>query len=152
MPERLDYDMWQRLWKLHFRSARRRFPTADMRGLQVGVTRAMERKYGPCPPKPGHELPLKTRVALWWINRKLGGLPPVEVPMLLKKVIVSLTFAATAAGVPLKAALADNVITGAEWQTILVPAAIAFWGAFKSNTTVIAPNRKGENFRAEPKE
>jgi len=89
--------------------------------------------------------PLKVKIGLWALRRKLKGLEPVEVSMFWKKLIVS-AGAGIAAGVAAaQPALADQVITGSEWGAIITAGVIAAYGAFKSNTTWLAPARKGES-------
>lgn len=101
------------------------------------------RKHGPRPPAPPKP-PLKIRVGLWAAKKKLKGMKPVEVPMLWKKLIVAAVFGIGAAGPVLSASLADGLISGQEWGGLLSAFVAAFWGKFSSNTTVIAPSRKGE--------
>lgn len=93
--------------------------------------------------RPG-DVPVKARLALWWLRRKLEDVKPMEVPMFWKKLAVSAVYGVGACGAVLTAALADNVISGNEWGLIAGAFITAFWGTFKSNTTVIAPSRKGE--------
>jgi hypothetical protein len=60
---------------------------------------------------------------------------------MLQRVIVAVTYGIGAASPILAQAWADGAITGQEWGGIAMAFAFAFWGTFKSNTTVIAPNR-----------
>jgi VIT1/CCC1 family predicted Fe2+/Mn2+ transporter len=86
-------------------------------------------------------LPLTWRLALGFISRKLAALDAVEVSPMLQRVIVAVTYGIGAASPVLAAAFSDSVVTGQEWSGIGMAFFIAFWGTFKSNTTVIAPNR-----------
>ena len=147
MPrEAMTHELWMRLWTLHWGAARRREPTADLDGLRRRVREAMTETFGPCPPEPPSppKPPIPVRMGLWALKKKLGGLPSVEVPMFVKKLIVSLVYGIGASGPVLQLALNDSTISGNEWGAILSAFVAAFWGAFKSNTTVIAPSRKGE--------
>ena len=98
------------------------------------------RRHGKQPPG----LPLKARVALWWLGRKLKGVKPMEVSMLWKKVIVALLFGIGAVSATLNLALADGVMSGQDWMAVVTAFVGAAWGKFSSNTTVIAASRKGE--------
>jgi hypothetical protein len=60
---------------------------------------------------------------------------------MLQRVIVAVTYGIGAASPILAQAWADGAITGQEWGGIGVAFFVAFWGTFKSNTTVIYPNR-----------
>ena len=139
-----DRRLWLRIEELHWESARKNNPTADMLALRKEVRRVMEKTYGPCPPEPPKP-PLKMRLGLWWLKKKLKNVPTLEVSMLKKKLIVSLVFGIGAVGQLLNSALADGSISGAEWGAMLTPFVAAFWGKFSSNTTIVAPSRKGEN-------
>ena len=92
----------------------------------------------------GPRLPLRARLALWWLGKKLEGVKPMEVSMLWKKLIVSLVYGIGATGAVLSVVLQDSTITGTEWMALLSAFAAAGWGKFSSNTTVVAPSRKGE--------
>lgn len=107
------------------------------------VNEKMVEVYGPCPPNP--EPPLKLRVGLWGLRKKLSGLEPVEVSMFWKKLIVSLGAGVAAGAAAIQPALADQVVTGNEWGAVITAGVIAAYGAFKSNTTWFAPARKGES-------
>ena len=102
------------------------------------------RKYGP-PPKLERP-PVNARIVLWWLKKKLEGLEPMEVSMspFVKKLIVSAIYGVGALGAVVAAALEDGVVSGNEWALVLGAFAAAFWGKFSSNTTFIAPARKGE--------
>jgi hypothetical protein len=60
---------------------------------------------------------------------------------MLQRVIVAVTYGIGAASPILAQAWSDGAITGQEWGGIGVAFFVAFWGTFKSNTTVIYPNR-----------
>jgi hypothetical protein len=104
----------------------------------------MQHRYGRQPKKP--RLPLRLRLTLWWVGRKLKGTKPVEVKMshVWQKVVVSLMYGIGALGAVVSVALQDGSISGAEWMSMLSAFVAAAWGKFSSNTTVIAPSRKGE--------
>lgn len=125
--------------RLHLQNDRGVHPVQAWRQSRILTAR----KLGPQPReiKP----PLWMRLALWYLGKKLEkGMEPVEVSMLKQKVIVALVFGVAAAAPVLNAAFGDNVLTGAE-VTALVGAFVgAAWGKFSSNTTVIAPSRRGE--------
>jgi hypothetical protein len=133
-------DEWDQLWWSWQKFFRKRGKTAN--DAFKAAHREMK-KHGPRPPAPPKP-PLKVRVGLWVAKKKLGGLAPVEVPMFWKKLIVALVFGIGAAGPVLSAALADGAISGQEWGGLLSAFIAAFWGKFSSNTTVLAPSRKGE--------
>ena len=102
------------------------------------------RRYGARPEE--FRLPLWFRVGLWWLKRTLGHWSPEEVGMgiIVKKLLVAALFGLGAAAPVLQLALADMVVTGSEWGGILSAFAVAFWGKFSSNTTVLAASRRGE--------
>lgn len=104
----------------------------------------MEQRHGPQPKKL--KLPLKARLVLWWIGRKLKGTKPMEVKMshFWRKVIVSAIYGIGALGAVVSVALQDGSISGGEWMGMLSAFAAAAWGKFSSNTTVLSPSRKGE--------
>jgi hypothetical protein len=60
---------------------------------------------------------------------------------MFQRIIVAVTYGIGAASPVLAAAFQDSTITGAEWSGIATAFFIAFWGTFKSNTTIISPNR-----------
>jgi hypothetical protein len=131
---------WDELWWSWYRLQLRRGVGAAK--AFRAAHREME-KHGPRPPAPPKP-PLKIQVGLWVVKKKLEGLPSVEVPMLWKKLVVALVFGIGAAGPVLSAALSDGAISGQEWGGLLSAFIAAFWGKFSSNTTVVAPSRKGE--------
>lgn len=134
---------WDAIWRNSWAKARKEHPTADLGRLQTATTRAVTEVYGPRPPAP-QKPPLPARVGLWALGKKLKGTKPLEVPMLMQKVVVALVFGLGAISVMLNGALADGLISGQEWGELLSAFFVAFWGKFSSNTTVIAPSRKGE--------
>jgi len=60
---------------------------------------------------------------------------------MLQRVIVAVAYGLGAAGPVLGAAFGDGAISGTEWSGVATAFLIAFWGTFKSNTTIISPNR-----------
>lgn len=104
----------------------------------------MEQHHGKQPIKP--TLPLKVRLLFWWVGGKLKGMKPMEAKMshFWRKVVVSAIYGVGALGAVVSVALQDGSISGAEWMGMLSAFAAAAWGKFSSNTTVIAPSRKGE--------
>ena len=82
------------------------------------------------------------RFAFGWILK--GRLREVKMSPLVKKIVVSLAFGIGAVTIMLQAALADGVVSATEWAEMLPAFVAAFWGKFSSNTTIIAPSRKGE--------
>jgi hypothetical protein len=60
---------------------------------------------------------------------------------MLQRVIVAVTYGIGAASPILAQAWSDGAITSGEWQGIGIAFFIAFWGTFKSNTTLVSPNR-----------
>lgn len=136
-------DHWDRLFQLHFKEQRRANPTMDLEKLRAAVYDAMVKSFGPRPPAPAKP-PVSARVGLWALAKKLRGLPPVEVPMFAKKLIVAAIYGIGATAATLQLALADSVMSGDEWAAVLSAFVAAFWGKFSSNTTIINPSRKGE--------
>jgi hypothetical protein len=106
----------------------------EARRMAAEITTA---RYGPQPANP----PLWLRLGLSLVERKFTGLGSVEVSPMLQRVIVAVTYGIGAASPIIAQAFADGTITGGEWGGILTAFGIAFWGTFKSNTTVIAPDR-----------
>ena len=136
-------DHWDRLFRLHFSEQRKRHPTMDLIRAQAIIYDSMVAAFGPrpaAPPKP----PVPVRVGLWALSKKLRGLAPVEVPMFVKKLVVSVVYGIGATAATVQLALSDSVMSGDEWAAVLSAFIAAFWGTFKSNTTVVAPSRKGE--------
>ena len=86
-------------------------------------------------------LPLRLRLGLAVAVRFMEGLNDVEVSPMWQRVIVAITYGIGAASPVLAAAFSDGVITGQEWSGIGMAFFIAFWGTFKSNTTIVSPNR-----------
>jgi len=102
-----------------------------------------EAQLGPQPPKP-EKPPLPIRLLVFLLGKRLKGMKPLEVSMFVQKLVVSLVFGIGAAGPVVSAAFADGVISGQEWGGILSAFIAAAYGKFSSNTTVLAPSRKGE--------
>ena len=86
-------------------------------------------------------LPLRLRLGLAVAVRFMEGLNDVEVSPMWQRVIVAITYGIGAASPVLAAAFSDSVVTGQEWSGIGMAFFIAFWGTFKSNTTIVSPNR-----------
>ena len=61
---------------------------------------------------------------------------------LMQRIIVSVVYGIGAAAPTFAAAFADSVVSGSEWSGIATAFVVAFWGTFKSNTTIVAPNRE----------
>ena len=61
----------------------------------------------------------------------------------LKKLVVAVGYGLGAAYPVFNVALAGGV-TVEEWGAVGAAFAVAAWGKFSSNTTVLAPSRKGE--------
>ena len=114
----------------------------DGRRQQREAHRLMRQHHGRRPAG----LPFKIRLALWWAGKKLKNVEPTEVRMspFVKKLVVSGTYGIGATSAVLSVALQDGSITGGEYYALLTAFVAGFWGAFKSNTTVIAPSRRGE--------
>ena len=101
--------------------------------MALGITTA---RYG----KQPKNLPLWVRLALNVAKRKMKGKP------MMQRILTSIGFAL---GVAMPLYVAAQVaqtpggteVIGAEWAGILWSAAVAGYANFKSNTTVIAPNR-----------
>ena len=145
-------EQWDRLFRLHYSEQRKRHPTMDLERARSVIYDSMVASFGPRPagpPKP----PLPARVGLWALTKKLRGLAPVEVFMspFVKKLVVSMIYAVGASAATVQLALADAVISGDEWAAIMSAFVAAFWGTFKSNTTVIEPSRAGETIAGPPK-
>jgi hypothetical protein len=60
---------------------------------------------------------------------------------MLQRVVVAITYGIGAASPILAQAWSDGAITGQEWGGIAVAFLVAGWGTFKSNTTLVYPNR-----------
>lgn len=136
-------DHWDRLFQLHFSEQRKRYPTMDLEQARSIIYDSMVEAFGPRPagpPKP----PVPVRVGLWALSKKLRGLAPVEVPMFVKKLIVSAVYGIGATAATLQLVLADSTVSGDEWAAVLSAFIAAFWGKFSSNTTVLRPSRDGE--------
>jgi len=137
--------MTQDEWDAHFDA--RRMHLINLRGLTPleawrRARKITERKHGR---RPGEiRLPLVIRVVIWWLKQRTGAWRPLEVSMLVKKLVVSLLYGIGAAAPALQLALADGVVTGNEWSGIFTALVVAFWGKFSSNTTVLGPSRDGE--------
>jgi len=69
---------------------------------------------------------------------------------LIKKVVVSLVYAVGAA-YPAYSLAVPGGVTPEEWGLVVGAFVAAFWGTFKSNTTVIEPSRAGETIAGPPK-
>lgn len=85
-------------------------------------------------------LPLTWRLALGFLKRKAGG------SSMTQRILTSLGFALgvalplyTAAG--LASSPGGTEVIGAEWAGIIWSALVAGYGNFKSNTTILSPNR-----------
>lgn len=137
---RLSESQRKRIWDKTFFSLKRQGWSTP--SAMREASRRLDTAYPP-PPKP-LKPPFYVRIGLWFVSH---ALPDVEVKMspFAKKLIVSLAFGVGAVTVLLQTALSDGVISGAEWAEILPAFFIAAWGKFSSNTTVLAPSRKGES-------
>jgi len=133
-------EQWLHIEELHWIAARKTAPTANMRRLQKRVRKAVIATYGPCP-KGEAKPPLKVRLGLWWLNRKIKD---KETPMLLKKLLTT-AVAGFGAGWAAYTAAASGGVTQDEWGAVLGAGAVAAYAAFKSNTTWLMPSRKGES-------
>ena len=103
-----------------------------------------------------HEKALRNEYPMWSPTRilhearrateALHGPEPKEEGMspLVRKLIVSVIYGVGALGAVVSAALADGVVNSSEWWAIALAFGTAFWGKFSSNTTLIAPSRRGE--------
>lgn len=116
------------------------------------ATKRLEAAHGPGPKKPKKLGRIKAALVRFVVRQFVKGLKFQEVKMspFVIKIITSLVFGFGAIGLVLNAALADGVISGGEWTTLLSAFAVAAWGKFSSNTRFIAPSRKGETV-ASPK-
>lgn len=93
-------------------------------------------RYGPRP----KGLPLTWRFALAFLQRKASGKP------MMQRILTSLGFALGVALPLYGAAGMENTpggtaVVGAEWAGIIYTALVSGYANFKSNTTIIAPNR-----------
>jgi len=128
-------EQWDAEWKACFDRLREKGSALLVaQKVAVNITTA---RYGP---RPAGQ-PLWLRLALGFITRKLTALEAVEVSPMLQRVIVAVTYGLGAASPVLAAAFEDSVISSGEWGGIATAFLIAFWGTFKSNTTIVAPNR-----------
>lgn len=128
-------EQWDAEWKACFE--RLRAKGSDILVAQKIAVNITTARYGPRPAG----LSLRLRLALGFITSKLAGLRSVEVSPMFQRIIVAVTYGIGAASPVLAAAFQDSTITGAEWSGIATAFFIAFWGTFKSNTTIISPNR-----------
>lgn len=137
----LNPDAWDLLVHNHFLEARKKHPDMDLGELHRRVRRAVTEQYGPRPSRGGEKPPWKVRLALWAVKRKIE-----EVPMspLVKKLVVSAVYAVGAAW-PTYQAVSPGGMNADELGLVVGSFVAAFWGTFKSNTTVLAPSRPGES-------
>ncbi len=128
-----DHDHWMRLWRLHFAAARKKYPTEDLERLQRLVTRAMVASYGKCPPKPKKDPkpPLKVRIGLWFVRRKLEDLMDGKKSR-IPKWILALAFGLAASYSVFDLALADGTISLQEWVAIGNAVIVAALGKFSN--------------------
>ncbi len=123
---KMTHARWQQIDKLQWAKARKEHPTADMLKLRRKVTKAMIATHGPCPPKPGKP-PLKVRLGLWFVRKKLEDLMDGKKSG-IPKWILALAFGAVSAYGVVDLALADGAISLQEGLAIgnaVIVAAIA---------------------------
>ena len=139
---KMDRPHWDQLWRLHFSKARKAYPTMDLAELQERVRDAMTQSFGPRPPKAEgpKKPPLKIRLALWALKRKVESMENG----FLKKLAMAAVYAVGAAW-PTYQLAAPGGITSEEIGLIVGAFVAAFWGTFKSNTTIIKASRPGES-------
>jgi len=131
---------WDRLWWLHFSKARKQYPAMGIVELQARIRESMTESFGPQPPEGPAKPPLKIRLMLWALKRKVKSMENG----LVKKVVMAVIYAVGAAWPAYQLAAADG-FTSDEVGLVVGAFVAAFWGTFKSNTTLIAPSRKGES-------
>jgi len=138
----MTYERWKQIERLQLEKALKENPTANRTRIIKRLRKAMVATHGKCPPKPKvAKPPLKIRLGLWWLKRKLKN---TEAPMLVKKIIVSVG-AGVAAGFAAYGPAAVGGVTPEEWGAVITAGLIAAYAAFKSNTTWLSPARKGES-------
>lgn len=124
---KMTYDRWKQIERLQLDKALKDNPTANRRRIVKKLRKAMIATHGPCPPKPGGKPPLKVRLGLWFIRKKLedkmdgkkSGIP---------KWLLALAFGLTAAYSTFDLAWADKTIDLGEGLAIanaVIVAAIA---------------------------
>ena len=111
----------------------------------VEATKRLEAAHGPEPEKPKKLGRIKAALLRFAVSRVFGNVSEVKMSPLVKKIITALVFGVGAVSLVLDAALADGTISGGEWPALLSAFAVAAWGKFSSNTTIIAPSRAGES-------
>lgn len=139
---RLSEKQRERIWKATYWHLRRERGWSQNDAMRE-ATRLLEQAHGKSLKLEGTKPPLWARIGLWFVGRSLDGME-VKMSPLIQKAIVSLVFGVSASALIFQGALSDGVITGGEWLEILSAFVAAAWGKFSSNTTILAPSRKGE--------
>ena len=129
---------WDRLWWLHFSKARKQYPAMGIVELQARIRESMTESFGPQPPEGPAKPPLKIRLMLWALKRKVKSMNG-----LVTKVVRAVIYAVGAAW-PTYQLAAPGGLTSEEIGLIVGAFVAAFWGTFKSNTTLIKASRPGE--------
>jgi len=122
----MTYQRWKQIERLQLEKALRDNPTANRSRLLKKLRKAMIATHGPCPREPG-KLPVKTKLGLWFVRKKLedkmdgkkSGIP---------KWVLALAFGLTAAYSTFDLAWADKTIDLGEGLAIanaVIVAAIA---------------------------
>ena len=131
----------ERIWKVtYFHLRRKGWSQHDAMGE---ATKRLDVVYPP-PPKPKRVGGVKGLLLRFAVSRVFRNVSEVRMSPLVKKIVTSLVFGIGAIGLGLQAALADGVISSGEWPALVSAFVAAFWGKFSSNTTILAPSRKGE--------
>jgi hypothetical protein len=127
---KMTHDRWMQIDRLQWAKVRKENPTANMRRLRRRLTKAMIATHGPCPPKPGKP-PLKVRLGLWFVRKKLEDLMDGKKSSIPKWVLALAFGAASAYGV-LDLALADGAISLQEGFAIGNAVIVAALGKFSN--------------------
>lgn len=134
----MTYARWQQIDKLQWEKARKEQPTGDLLKLRRKVTKAMVATHGKCPPKPGSKPPLKVRLGLWFVKRKLEDKMDGKKSS-IPKWVLALAFGLTAAYSTFDLAWADKTIDLGEGLAIANAVIVAAIAKFSNPEKKLSP-------------
>lgn len=134
---KMTYERWKQIERLQWDKVVKDNPTANRRRLQKQLRKAMVLTHGPCPPKPGKP-PLKVRLGLWYLRKKLEDKMDGKKSSIPKWVLAVAFGAASAYGV-LDLALADGAISLKEGFAIGNAVLVAALAKFSNPEKKLSP-------------
>jgi len=135
----MTYERWKQIERLQWDKVVNANPTANRRRLQKNLHKAMVKTHGECPPKPRTKPPLKVRLGLWFVRKKLEKMIMDGKKSGIPKWLLAAGFGLTAAYGVFDLAYADGVIDLKEGFAIGNAVLVAALGKFSNPEKKLSP-------------